>query len=395
MPKPARGEAAPRVPDAAGGRGHERFIPSLQAVRGIAAFFVVVYHAEVFLRDVGASTNLPGVRLGWVGVDLFFVLSAYVLTRALRASRSPRYLDFLVDRLLRVLPAYYVALAATGVALIAFDPSAFRPVPILANVVLVQNLHPAWLTALSSTFWTLAVEVQFYLLLPFLISKHLTRRRLVWLVVFALLMAATVRAIFFAPDAIIHSSMSLPAFGFHFALGVVAAHVGAVARPGIWLAAAVPLLALPPWLGTPPGSTGFEGGSVAEATLVRPLIAVGCLALVLAAASPGRLRRALESPVWLWLGKISFSLYLIHAVVLAKTLRICEWLGLPAAQHPHLYLGLGIGLSLLVGKALYGVVEGPAEAWRRQRKGRERLGLKELDHPKCEQPGRTRAVSWS
>jgi peptidoglycan/LPS O-acetylase OafA/YrhL len=359
----ARGSAGAGVHAA-----REVFIPALQALRGIAAFGVVVYHAEIFLREAGGTMGLPGVRFGWLGVDLFFVLSAFVLTRALQGAEAPRYRDFLADRLLRLLPAYYATVVITGLAVLSFDPAAFRPLGFIANLTFIQNFRDEWNLALTPTFWTLAVELQFYLLLPLLLSGRCEVRRVAWLAAVALVGAVIFRASCYARGFVLPSAMSLPAFAGHFVLGVLAARIGTVARPGLWLAGALPFFIVPPLLGIPGGSTGFGSESLAGATFVRPFVAIGCFGIVLASASPGWWRSALERPLWLWLGRISFSLYLIHALVLAKTVAVLDSLGLPAKDHPLIYATVGVGISLLAGKALYGVVEAPADAWRRARK---------------------------
>ncbi|HEY0715922.1 MAG TPA: acyltransferase [Polyangia bacterium] len=360
-----RAEAAQFIAPAA-------FVPALQALRGLAALAVVIFHADVFLQKVDASVDLPGVRYGWLGVDLFCVLSAFVLTRMLNGTRRPRYGDFVVDRLLRVLPAYYVALAATGLAVLTLDPGSVSVTGFLANLALVQNLDHGWYLALNPTFWTLAVEVQFYLLLPLLLGAlgarpASTRRVLIWALV-AVASAMVVRAVGFVREDVVQSTISLPAFAGHFALGILAARIGSVRRPGWWFVGALPFLLVPPLLWVPESSAGCGYDTFVGATFVRPLVAFGCAALVLAAASPGRLRERLERPVWLWLGRISFSLYVIHALVLAQLLEAFPSFGVSAKEHPLVYTAVGTVLSLIAGKALYGVVEGPAEAWRRRRK---------------------------
>src|SRR5215472_6259482 len=104
-------------------------MPELDTVRGIAILLVFVFHA--FEDFVPGDAHIPAwehlllsaARLGWTGVDLFFVLSGFLITGILLDSAvTPRYFsNFYFRRALRILPAYYLLLAILAVlALIGF-----------------------------------------------------------------------------------------------------------------------------------------------------------------------------------------------------------------------------------------------------------------------------------
>src|SRR5437660_5150636 len=140
--------------------------PGLDLLRALAIIVVVIYHAALF------GFKLPGRvdRFGWIGVDLFFVLSGYLIGGQLLAplARGQRINlgRFFARRALRIMPAYFVILA-----IYIFLPS-WREYPEMYPwwkfLLSVQNIGLHGGTAFSHA-WSLAVEDQFYLALPFIL----------------------------------------------------------------------------------------------------------------------------------------------------------------------------------------------------------------------------------
>jgi peptidoglycan/LPS O-acetylase OafA/YrhL len=140
--------------------------PGLDLLRALAILVVVIYHAGIM------GFPMPGRvhRWGWIGVDLFFVLSGYLIGGQLLAplARGQRIhlRRFFARRTLRIMPAYFVVLA-----IYIFLPS-WREYPDMYPrwkfVASVQNIALHGGTAFSHA-WSLAVEDQFYLALPFLL----------------------------------------------------------------------------------------------------------------------------------------------------------------------------------------------------------------------------------
>src|SRR5213595_1638963 len=141
--------------------------PGLDLLRALAIIVVVIYHAALF------GFKLPGRvdRFGWIGVDLFFVLSGYLIGGQLLAplARDQRInlRRFFARRVLRIIPAYFAALA------IYFLLPSWREYPEMSQplwkfILSVQNIALHGGTAFSHA-WSLAVEDQFYLALPFLL----------------------------------------------------------------------------------------------------------------------------------------------------------------------------------------------------------------------------------
>lgn len=166
-------------------RGRERLLPltsgpreirAMDGLRALAALSVLVFHAIV-------TSSIPTIAFGhdvtWIwfyaesGVDLFFVLSGFLLflpyARAMLHGRPlPGARQFYRRRALRILPAYWMCLAV----LVAFQLHTYlTPMGIqnvLTHVVLLHDDNPAFNRAIESPFWTLAVEAQFYVVLPLL-----------------------------------------------------------------------------------------------------------------------------------------------------------------------------------------------------------------------------------
>src|SRR5436853_5927527 len=141
--------------------------PGLDLLRALAIIVVVIYHAGIM------GFPMPGRvhRWGWLGVDLFFVLSGYLIGGQLLApvarDQSINLKRFYVRRALRIMPAYFVVLA------IYFLLPSWREYPDMAQplwkfLFSIQNIALHGGTAFSHA-WSLAVEDQFYLALPFIL----------------------------------------------------------------------------------------------------------------------------------------------------------------------------------------------------------------------------------
>jgi peptidoglycan/LPS O-acetylase OafA/YrhL len=139
----------------------------LQGLRGLAVLAVVIYHCHPRL----AGTPLYAVSLwGWAGVNLFFVLSGFLITSILLESKTKKnyFRNFYGRRALRIWPVYILVLAVCYLNAPWFIglpiPAAIRTAPWWAYVLFLQNLfHLALPPAISPT-WSLAIEEQYYFL---------------------------------------------------------------------------------------------------------------------------------------------------------------------------------------------------------------------------------------
>jgi len=177
-----------------------RRIPGLDGLRGIAILLVLLCHSIFDMHPktaLGSHLQMIG-RLSWSGVDLFFVLSGFLIGGILLDSKgSPSYFKtFYVRRAYRILPLYAVLVtlfalryikAASAGPLGGFSHS---PIPLIAYVTFSQNVWMAmWGTfgaGVMASTWSLAVEEQFYLTAPFLVRgmnrSHLTHALLAVLI---------------------------------------------------------------------------------------------------------------------------------------------------------------------------------------------------------------------
>ncbi|HMJ61581.1 MAG TPA: acyltransferase [Bryobacteraceae bacterium] len=163
-----------RAGDAAAGEPHAppqkiagRSI-KLDALRGVAILLVFGRHQQISPDSGGALSMPAGVwqRFGWTGVDLFFVLSGFLvgglLLKEIIKFGNLRPGRFLIRRGLKIWPSYYVYLAWVAVEKLWIDPPAAVWHSLWPSVFSVQN----YLWLVKSHLWSLAVEEHFYLCLP-------------------------------------------------------------------------------------------------------------------------------------------------------------------------------------------------------------------------------------
>ena len=179
-------------------------IAALDGVRAFACLLVVGYHISLIARDTGVWS--PGLQplvaafllAGGAGVTLFFVLSGFLLflpyVRALlQESAWPSARRFYLRRALRIIPAYYICLFT----LILLEHREYlRPdhwQQLVLFLVFFMDSSSATYQAINGPFWTLAVEWQFYLLLPLLVlgmrafSRRCVPDRRLWVLLLCLL----------------------------------------------------------------------------------------------------------------------------------------------------------------------------------------------------------------
>jgi peptidoglycan/LPS O-acetylase OafA/YrhL len=167
-------------------------IPELDGLRGMAILLVLVAHYFA-VPGIGAASFLNGYwfRLGWTGVDLFFVLSGFLIGGILLGVRdSPNYFKtFYARRFFRIIPVYYawifvyMILSVSARNFLAARVGSVQKIDIsiLAHFLFLQNFHEFLRSTVSfwwfSSTWSLAVEEQFYLVVALLV-RYLPKRAL-------------------------------------------------------------------------------------------------------------------------------------------------------------------------------------------------------------------------
>ena len=183
------GDRPPSVPSPDPG-GH---VPALDAVRGVAILLVMLFHFSNYGHGLVPAALWTDrlyylvSRAGWIGVDLFFVLSGFLITGILHDAKGGAHYfrNFYARRVLRIFPLYYGALALFVVALPRLLPGSPRVQALphdaiwywtyLSNLRIASQGWPEF--GALGHFWSLAVEEQFYLLWPVLVLA-LSRRHL-------------------------------------------------------------------------------------------------------------------------------------------------------------------------------------------------------------------------
>lgn len=223
-------------------------IPELDGLRGCAILLVMVCHyiANADHRPLGLFIHraLSGLTAGWSGVDLFFVLSGFLIGGILLESRSsPRFFQtFYLRRVHRILPIYYLWILLYVAFVSAIVLLVHTPIDVAreGTPVSMRDLThvPRYLLFLQNVIysttrlqwiwfavtWSLAVEEQFYLIAPPLI-RFLSQRALVATLVATVFLAPVLRVVFFLyvrqPE--YFSQFSMPCRADALSLGILAA----------------------------------------------------------------------------------------------------------------------------------------------------------------------------
>lgn len=183
-------------------------VPELDGIRGLAILAVLSYHIFKRADDLTSSNMIHAitsvVRVGWAGVDIFFVLSGFLITSILlKAKGSPNYFkNFYARRILRIFPLYYLFVPILFVLLpyLDADLSTYTRTLWPYFMLYLQNwvyAFPPEPSLFLVVTWSLAVEEQFYLLWPALVLL-LDRKKLAFFCLGIVLFSFVIRIILIA-----------------------------------------------------------------------------------------------------------------------------------------------------------------------------------------------------
>ncbi len=343
-------------------RGH---VAPLDGLRGLAIILVLLVH----FTPPGNSHTLVGAltkaiaSAGSAGVDLFFVLSGFLITGILLdAKGSPRYFrTFYARRALRIFPLYYMILFMSFVVVPWVLPSNSPEHQWLfshqtwlwlyaSNIktamgTAVQPFSAGWLQL--DHFWSLAIEEQFYLIWPLLVLL-LSRRKMIFVCVALLAVGLGIRSwLYFKGDQTMAFYTFTPCRMDELAMGGLLALVSRDPRntarimkvaPVAFVITGVALFAT--W------ETDLRA-FVMGGTMLGVFFAA-LLALVVAGSERSPLRRIFELRILRLFGRYSYAMYVLHPFLLAAMAEFIsyQWLGKQAHSGP-----VGVFLFLLIGFA--------------------------------------------
>jgi peptidoglycan/LPS O-acetylase OafA/YrhL len=361
----------------------------IDALRGLAALLVAWLHSVYAFRRIadegGAgggwlAAPLSAIDVGHVGVVVFFLISGFVIPFSIRPDAPAPAASFLIKRFFRLFPAYWLSVPLAAAAIFWIWGTAFSSRELLINLTLLQDA--LGVRSAEGVYWTLPVEIVFYLLCTalLLLGSLFDPRRIGALAVLLVVAFAVSVPVYQAGKAILGPNIAFWFLNLAVMLwgtlyrsrrDAVASARGGGAAVLLWgllfcFVIGLPLLSL---TGTP--------------YVRREMVAyIAGFAIFLLGTSFVRIETRLTD----WLGQISYSIYLFHSIVFVSM----QWWLLrqpPGSwwrtQHLGVYMGAGLVVVLIVSTLVYRLVEKPgidlghrvAAAWRRR--GERKSGSRE------------------
>ncbi|WP_343517859.1 acyltransferase [Sphingomonas sp.] len=330
-------------------------VVGVQYLRAVAALLVVFVHLQEQLQRAGHA--IPLALYGSVGVDIFFVISGFVMWHT--SQDHHRTLDFYYRRIIRIVPLYW-ALTSVVVAMLVLAPSLVRSgkldwAHVAASYFFVPMAHPVATTSMFPVLvpgWTLNYEMFFYLVFGLALLLPRAMRLAALSVAFGVLAAGY----FVVPRGATAASFYTDPIILEFLLGIVlGALCGRGAKLPGWSAALLIVAGVALIL------FRFEAHRFLRDGIGAAMIVYG--AVLFEMGRPVRRRPAL-----MLLGDASYSLYLSHALVLSALFQVMARI-VPVATIPGavVYVLGAIVVSFAIAILLYRYVEKPALRYLKRR----------------------------
>ncbi len=332
-------------------------VRSVQWLRYVAAALVVLYHTEVqIMRLDSSATHAFGI--GAAGVDLFFVISGFVMVHATRRN-VPTFGTFMKRRLLRIVPLYWFFTAVVALLILLwpqlFNSTVFYGGHFLASLAFVPYPHPVdgVMRPLLVPGWTLNAEMFFYLCFGALLGLSLERRILLIAAGFATLAAI---AYFSGGRSGLISFYGAPLM-LEFVAGMAVAWLVYRQQPlSVRLLAVVSAIAV---LFTAAGIA--QGISEHTTRFIYWGVAATCLLFV--CLSIERRLGWIDAPTLMRLGDASYSIYLSHLFVLAFAGKLIAYTGLYSVIGSGGTRLVMLALASYAGLMIYDWIERPMQTF--------------------------------
>jgi peptidoglycan/LPS O-acetylase OafA/YrhL len=310
-PQPGRHRARRQNADVPAGRDR---LYEIDLLRITAALAVVVYH-YTFSGYAGHLTSIafPALstitRYGYLGVDMFFVISGFVV---LLSAWGRRPHEFVISRIVRLYPAYWVAVTITAIVAITLSHGLFKvtPAQYVANLTMFNSLPN--IRNVDVVYWTLWAEIRFYLLVFVLAWIGITRARVVtvlwlWLAATAIIEAHILPA---GPagkiDLIVQSQWS------HYFIAGMALCL--IYRTGFsWQLGAVLVITYTNALYRAISFAHLVSGRYHQALHLPVVVAVITFIFIVTTLIALRVTRRFGRPWFAVAGALTYPLYLVHA----------------------------------------------------------------------------------
>lgn len=316
-------------------------ISELDSLRGIAAFAVMIFHFTTHFDKLYGHTNHISIdlSLGRYGVELFFMISGYVIFLTLDKTRKP--LDFMVSRVSRLYPAYWAAMPITFLIATQLDLPGYTLTPndYVINLTMAQEL--ASTPHVDNVYWTLHRELGFYVLMG---------------------------ALFYS----VANRYIMAAIAFLIAFAIVTIKLELVHRiPGLWLAFLIFPIAQLHLFGLGAALYAAQQGRISNATFLAIVFVsftnaalavdiahattISVILLTVALATRSKLK-LVRHGFFIFLGAISYPLYLIHNNAGSAIILTLEQRGLSVP----ISILFAVTFAVVTAFAIHRIVEKPA-----------------------------------
>ena len=310
--QPARAEAQPRAEKLSDAKTSLR-VNELDLLRFIAAFMVVMFHYGFrgHAADGYSLLSLPTYatvsKYGYLGVELFFMISGFVI---LMTASSGSFKKFVISRIVRLYPAFWACCTITFIAILIVGDKRFTATfgQYLINLTMLNEFFG--IRSIDGVYWSLAVEIHFYLLVALVLLAGQIRHALWFLVAWlaiSILMDVLPKDINFMPRL---RSMFIVDSAYYFIAGATCYLVRA--NGASILKSMVILLA---WLmGTWTSIQSLAGLEAHYQTTINPLVVGLLIALFFVVVLLMSFRQTgfLAKRRWITLGALTYPLYLLH-----------------------------------------------------------------------------------